>query len=554
MFNNPRKEESMTTEKVLHNYCKNCGTETSPDQTLCVSCSAKLSTEAETGADPEAGKSFEISCPHCGETLMGNESIAGLNVECPCCSKKFIVPSAPAESSASQMQETPQPQSGSATSASVVSRQKPDDRSVGKRRFRIKRSQTPNYNRLNTSEKGQPEEQADPTMDTNSEDETDKGHPFSGLFNVFASVLYVVAAALFALHAFMGVSLIPELLVINRTDWTFAAIFAAGGLFDRLARKSSRLVMCICMASMAVCFASYYYERSEKSKYGEMGQLENQLKVGELLVESLSGNDVLKKIARVGKYTDVKIDLDSKKHERNSDGKFGDMFKGKICVELFPRKKGSVAGSNQYKSSSISVWYDVKVFFDERESLITLEDAQMREEYWTSLLKATGLTEAEIALIGATLQTDESDESEDQLQQADESDEGAAGNDQSTMIGVDIVKGYEAKENGYTEAQLKKIAKKFNGKRVTFVNGLVSNVNVDDDDDTVSLTVCFGKDKSFGPLGSFGVEAKVARSMAKVAADLDQGTKIRRLSGKVTYDSDFFVIFTIDDATFEVGR
>ena len=547
----------MTIRKAPHNFCKNCGAETSPGEMLCASCSANLSSEAETGADSEEGKSFEISCPHCGETLMGNESIAGSTVECPCCSKKFVAPSAPAESSASQMQETPQPQSGSATSAPVGSQQKPDGRSVGKRRFRITRSQTPNYKLLNTSKKEQPEEQADATVDTNSEDETDKGHPLSGLFNVFACVLYVVAAALFALHAFMGVSLIPELLVINRTDWTFAAIFAAGGLFDRLARKSSRLVMCICIASMAVCIASYYHERSERIKYGEMWLRENQLKVVELLVESLSGNDVLKAVARVGKYTDVKIDLDSKKHERNSDGKFGDMFEGKVCVELFPRKKGSEARNIQYESSPILAWYDVKVSctdYDRTSFVIALEEAQMQEKDWNALLKAAVVTEAELESLGAMLQPDESDESEDQSQQADVSDEGADGNDQSVLIGADIVKGHEAKEDGYTEAQLKKIAKKLKGKRVTFVNGLVSNVNVDDDDDTVSLTVCFGKDKSFGPLGSFGVEAKVARSMAKVAADLDQGTKIRRLSGKVTYDSDFFVIFTIDDATFEVGR
>lgn len=392
----------MTIKEALHNFCKNCGAETSPGQMLCASCSANLSSEEETGADSEEGKSFEISCPHCGETLMGNESIAGSIVECPCCSKKFVAPSAPAESSASQMQETPQPQSGSATSAPVGSQQKPDGRSVGKRRFRITRSQTPNYKLLNTSKKEQPEEQADATMDANSEDEVNKGHPLSGLFNLFACVLYVAAAALFALHSFAGISLLPELLVFGGKDWTFAAIFAAGVLFDRLARKSSLLVKWICIASMVVCGASYYYERSAVVRHGDMGLRANQLQVGELLVEALSANDDLTLLTRVGKCTEVKIDMDSETYGRNSDGKFGKMFEGSACVELFPRKKGfsprkkgSMEGNIQYKTSPISVWYDVKVFCDKRSNMIYLEEYQVQGESWNAFLKAADLTEAD---------------------------------------------------------------------------------------------------------------------------------------------------------------
>ncbi len=377
----------MTIRKAPHNFWKNCGAETSPGKMLCASCSANLSSEAETGADSEEGKSFEISCPHCGETLMGNESIAGATVECPCCSKKFVAPSASAESSAPQMQETPQLQAGS--------QQKPDGRSVGKRRFRITRSQTPNYKLLNTSKKEQPAEQADATMDANSEDETSKGHPLSGLFNLFACALYVAAAALFALHSFAGIILLPELLVFGGKDWTFAAIFAAGALFDRLARKSSLLVKCICIASMVVCIASYYHESSARSKYGEMGLHVNQLNVGELLVEDLSGNDALKAVARVGKHIDVKLDMDSKKYKRNSDGKFGYMLKGRVCVELFPRKKGAEASNIQYKTSPISVWYDVKVFCDKRSNMIYLEEYQVQGESWNAFLKAADLTEAD---------------------------------------------------------------------------------------------------------------------------------------------------------------
>ena len=117
-------------------FCTNCGTQASPDQMFCASCGTKLLAESETSVDTEAGKTFDISCPHCGETLLGSESIAGLTVECPYCSKTFVAPAAPAESSASQRHETPQPQSGSEASTMAYQQRKTGGRVLGNRRFR----------------------------------------------------------------------------------------------------------------------------------------------------------------------------------------------------------------------------------------------------------------------------------------------------------------------------------------------------------------------------------------------------------------------------------
>ena len=72
-----------------------------------------MASESETNTAAEEGKTFDISCPHCGEILLGNELIVGLTVECPYCSKTFTAPAAPAESPA------PFPSGAAASPASV---------------------------------------------------------------------------------------------------------------------------------------------------------------------------------------------------------------------------------------------------------------------------------------------------------------------------------------------------------------------------------------------------------------------------------------------------
>lgn len=373
-----------------------------------------MASESETNTAAEEEKTFDISCPHCGETLLGSESITGLNVECPYCSNTFTAPAAPAESSAPQRQETAQPKSDTVSSTPTSSQKKTSGRIVGNRSFRNKGTMSSHLVQKNPAKESVSSAvRAGTKTAEDSEEESGNGHSLSGLFNVFSCVLYAAAAALFALHSFAGISLLPELLVFGGVDWTFAVIFAVGAFFDRIAMKSSLLVRCICVASVLVCGASYYYERFAVARHGDMGLRANQLQVGELLVEALSANDDTKLWARVGKCTDVKIDMDSKTYGRNSDGKFGEMFEGSVCVELFPRKKGSMGGNIQYKTSPISVWYDVKVFCDKRSDMMYLKEYQVQGESWNAFLKSAGLTEAKLAIPGEKLQTKESDDGDE---------------------------------------------------------------------------------------------------------------------------------------------
>ena len=120
------------------------------------------------------------------------------------------------------------------------------------------------------------------------------------------------------------------------------------------------------------------------------------------------------------------------------------------------------------------------------------------------------------------------------------------------MSGADIINGHNAKENGYSDAQLKKLAKHLKGKQLTFENGVVHDIDIDDDDDSVTVMVGFGGGFLKMP---FIVHATMAPGeMSEMAAELDEGVKIKRLTGTVTYDPDFFAWFSINKATIVVGE
>ena len=91
--------------------------------------------EAEQNAGAEQGKTFDISCPHCGQTLQGSESIAGMTVECPYCLKTFVAPAAPDRLPASASQESLQ--SDSATAKQTCPQKESGVRGAGSRRFRM---------------------------------------------------------------------------------------------------------------------------------------------------------------------------------------------------------------------------------------------------------------------------------------------------------------------------------------------------------------------------------------------------------------------------------
>ena len=118
------------------------------------------------------------------------------------------------------------------------------------------------------------------------------------------------------------------------------------------------------------------------------------------------------------------------------------------------------------------------------------------------------------------------------------------------QTGADLIKGHAAKKTGYSEAQLMNIAKALKGRELTFEGGKVLSVSKDEDDGSVTMSVVFespGEDFKL----PFAVQAKVARGQARQAEGLDEGTRVRRLTGTVKYDPDFFLSFEIVNATFE---
>lgn len=102
--------------------------------------------------------------------------------------------------------------------------------------------------------------------------------------------------------------------------------------------------------------------------------------------------------------------------------------------------------------------------------------------------------------------------------------------------GDDIIKNAWKKENGYTEAQLKKISKQYAGRTLTFSKGKVSNVSSDDDD--ITVTVAFPK-SSFD-IVPFSVYAHIKNGeMSRIAEDLDEETKVKSITGEVVYPSEY---------------
>ena len=112
--------------------------------------------------------------------------------------------------------------------------------------------------------------------------------------------------------------------------------------------------------------------------------------------------------------------------------------------------------------------------------------------------------------------------------------------------GQDVVNENGLKESGYSSAQLDMIKEKLSGKILTFNNGKVMSVSKDWKG-KIQVLMSFEADKSKGFFASrFTVAAKVTDpDIAKWAADIDEGTLIKSVSGKVDKSG---IFFTITDA------
>ena len=115
--------------------------------------------------------------------------------------------------------------------------------------------------------------------------------------------------------------------------------------------------------------------------------------------------------------------------------------------------------------------------------------------------------------------------------------------DLETVTGQDVVNGNGVKESGYSSAQLDQAKEELAGKILTFNNGKVMSVSKDWKG-KLQVMMTFEADKSKGFFASdFMVAAKVTDpDIAKWAADIDEGTVIKSVTGKVDKSGMFFTI------------
>ena len=145
------------------------------------------------------------------------------------------------------------------------------------------------------------------------------------------------------------------------------------------------------------------------------------------------------------------------------------------------------------------------------------------------------------------LNSDAKDQTQTKQTQKDNSDQKKPG----VLTGADLVKGHFAKENGYSSTQLYKLSKKLEGQRLTFENGTVSNISpAPFDDDSLMLSVSFDDPSNVRHRFPFLVMAALTRSMSKAVLELDDGGKIKSLTGTVSSKVTLPGIFYIDNATF----
>ena len=115
--------------------------------------------------------------------------------------------------------------------------------------------------------------------------------------------------------------------------------------------------------------------------------------------------------------------------------------------------------------------------------------------------------------------------------------------DPETVVGQDVVNGNGVKASGYSSAQLDQVKAELAGKTLTFENGKVWSVSKGYDG-KISVMMSFVPDKSKGRFASrFTVAAKVSDPEAiKWVKDIDEGTAVKSVTGKVVKDGGFFTI------------
>ena len=269
-------------------------------------------------------------------------------------------------------------------------------------------------------------------------------------------------------------------------------------------QKIGKLAVVIVSVVIGIGIAYFRHEKGYA-----INSRENLAVIANIIKESISSNDDLKPIAKVGECTSVSLDMNSPL-ESLEDGHVRKVYKGLACVNMFPRKAGESDDCVEYVSKAISVRYDIMVVDAGNE--IVLKSADMRDEDWQNLILSIGGGEESDA-----------DNKEEEETEEDDDDVTVANKKLPPLDGAEFIK----KRSSMTDLQWKRLVNESRGRTIQFKNCIVSEVEEDDENEnSVAVLV--------DVTSSYAIEAKVSEpSMVKLAEKLRPGNKIYMLSGRI---------------------
>ena len=121
--------------------------------------------------------------------------------------------------------------------------------------------------------------------------------------------------------------------------------------------------------------------------------------------------------------------------------------------------------------------------------------------------------------------------------------------DYSKVTGAEIVQENAVKQSGYTSAQKKELISKLVGRELTFENGEVTSVTIPSFGGKVKVSMKFSAPGGNVLSPSFYIDAVPGDAqMESIAKALDNGAKIKKVSGMVAKDE---YTFTLESVTLE---
>lgn len=242
----------------------------------------------------------------------------------------------------------------------------------------------------------------------------------------------------------------------------------------------------------------------------------------ELMEESLAKNEDLKKFARVCEVKEVTLVKEGS----------GNNYKGTATVVMQARTKDSTDEHIKYGGNPITVSYSLKVIYDGRN--VMLNNAEMEDADLAKLLKAAGVSD-----------DDEKADESDNDNSVTSADESPANDGEPPLDGVEFVK----KRKSLTKLQRKRLVDGAIGRIIEF-----RDCEVDDITDKSFLIKDYEKAllvTLYVPTCDYYVHATVTDPrMVASGENLEKGSKLKVLSGKLRKDEDEVFPFYVDNARF----